>query len=129
MSLTRFELEFTRCGACCAPRESWATYVHVTLEERQRLPRRFALRVIDDELATVADLGETAADSLNAPHPQIGEPHPPFRRRAGVRCIALKGELGRDVGCEIHADRPEVCRRFRVGSRACLAARAEVLGL
>lgn len=129
MSLTRFELECTRCGACCAPRETWTTYVHVTVEERQRLPRRFALRVIEDELATLPDFEASTSDLHNTPHPQTRGSDTPFRRGPGVRCVALRGELGRDVGCEIHADRPAVCRRFRVGSRACLEARAEVLGL
>ncbi|HMR12025.1 MAG TPA: YkgJ family cysteine cluster protein [Polyangiaceae bacterium] len=125
MSLTSFDLDCTRCGACCAPRVDWTTYVHVPPHERRRLPQRFALLVVDDELSTIVD-----SDSHAAPPPQPHGIHEvPFRRAPGVRCVALEGELGEHVGCAMHRERPTVCRKFRVGSRACLEARAEVLGL
>ena len=39
-------------------------------------------------------------------------------------CIALQGEIGREVGCAIYETRPDHCRRFEPGSLMCLAARA-----
>ncbi|MCA9630885.1 MAG: YkgJ family cysteine cluster protein [Myxococcales bacterium] len=138
VSQTSFELDCTRCGACCAPRSDWSTYVHVPPAERARLPPRFALQVIDEELATISDPvpscdGEEAHRPLRDPRgssselervPRWSRPNTP-----GVRCVALEGELGLSVRCAMHQQRPSACRRFRAGSRACLEARAEVLGL
>ena len=39
------------------------------------------------------------------------------------RCVALSGQLGREVGCSIYAARPGPCREFEAGSEACLRAR------
>jgi Fe-S-cluster containining protein len=91
------------CGACCAPRANWRVYVAVDDAERQRLPEKYALRVLNGELRT----------------------HP---RRDGVRCVALVGTLGISVRCDIHPVRPAVCRAFAAGGRECREARAEVLG-
>lgn len=90
-----------RCGACCAPDEDWDRYVAVTDEEASVLPKRFRLRVLDGELGT--------------------EPRP-----GGVRCIALSGELGAEVGCMIYAQRPQACRAFLVNSEPCHEARASL---
>ena len=38
-------------------------------------------------------------------------------------CIALEGELGKDVTCTIYPDRPSTCRVFEAGSEACLRLR------
>jgi len=91
-----------QCGACCAPNTDWLSYPEVTDEEALVLPERFRLQIIDGELAT-------------------------RDRRGGVRCVALEGELGVAVRCEVHDVRPEVCRQFTAGSRHCLEARADVL--
>lgn len=66
------------------------------------LPERFRLQVVDGELAT-------------------------RDRPGGVRCVALSGELGVSVRCDVHAVRPSVCQRFVAGSRPCHDARADVL--
>lgn len=123
-SLTSFELDCQACGACCAPRTDWPTYVHVREVERRRLPTLFAARVIDGELATIPD----PTPSQPAIRTGSGEEMPESAAH-GVRCVALQGELGVRVRCQIHSVRPQVCRQFRAGSRACLEARAEVLGL
>jgi len=45
-----------------------------------------------------------------------------MRMREG-RCIALEGELKKQVTCTIYPDRPNVCRAFEAGSDACLHLR------
>jgi hypothetical protein len=97
------ELDCLRCGACCAPRARFRTYVEVTDSDLLRLPPRYALRVFDGELATA-------------------------RRKNGVRCVALTGTLGQQVRCDMHEQRPSACRAFEVGSEPCLEARKEILG-
>ena len=47
---------------------------------------------------------------------------PVMRERCG-QCIALKGEVGKQVRCTIYEDRPQVCREFEQGSAACDIAR------
>ena len=36
-----------------------------------------------------------------------------------TRCIALRGEVGKDASCSIYENRPEVCRIFTGGSDRC----------
>ena len=38
-------------------------------------------------------------------------------------CLALKGEVGKTVGCGIYENRPEDCRKFDAGSDRCHALR------
>jgi uncharacterized protein len=40
-----------------------------------------------------------------------------------VRCIALQGEVGKQVGCSIYEQRASTCREFAEGSEACNRAR------
>lgn len=44
------------------------------------------------------------------------------------RCVALDGEVGRQVACTIYAGRPGPCRELEEGSDACRQARRR-LGL
>ncbi len=92
------------CGACCAPPMDWRTYVEVTDLDAQRLSVRYRARVAAGELATTP-------------------------REGGVRCVGLRGTLGRRVSCRIHERRPDACRRFERGSPECHAARRDVLGI
>lgn len=39
------------------------------------------------------------------------------------RCLALLGELGREVSCAIYPCRPGPCQELEPGSEACLKAR------
>jgi Fe-S-cluster containining protein len=39
------------------------------------------------------------------------------------RCIALAGDIGREVACTIYAARPSPCREFEAGDEACVRAR------
>ncbi len=38
-------------------------------------------------------------------------------------CLALKGDVGKTVGCGIYENRPEDCRKFDAGSDRCRALR------
>ena len=49
-------------------------------------------------------------------------------RCEGDRCIALRGEIGQRVECEIYEYRPTVCRQFEPGSMDCRFVRDSVLG-
>lgn len=40
-----------------------------------------------------------------------------------VHCIALIGEVGRDVSCSIYEQRSSTCRQFEAGSEDCAKAR------
>ena len=41
------------------------------------------------------------------------------------RCVALDGDLGEGVGCEIYKVRPSGCRRVEAGDADCLQARRD----
>lgn len=41
-----------------------------------------------------------------------------------IRCVALSGTVGADVGCTIYHQRPAPCRELTAGSHACDKARA-----
>lgn len=40
-----------------------------------------------------------------------------------VHCIALIGEVGREVSCSIYEQRSSTCRQFEAGSEDCAKAR------
>ncbi len=99
--------ECRRCGACCVNTpenrcEGFAAYVEVkpddALLHRPELRRRFV--VVDKE----------------------GGTH--MRLDAQARCAALRGALGRRVGCAIYHYRPSPCRRVQAGSDLCQRYRA-----
>lgn len=41
-----------------------------------------------------------------------------------VRCVALDGELGQQVGCRIYPLRSSTCKEVQLGDAQCLKARA-----
>lgn len=86
------------CGACCAYSAEWP---------------RFSLES-DEELAAIPET-MVAADLSGM-------------KFEGGRCVALKGELGKCVGCTIYPIRPIVCRDCMPGDPECLMAR-EAAGL
>lgn len=43
---------------------------------------------------------------------------------APPRCVALAGEIGREVGCTIYPQRPSPCHELQPGEERCLRARA-----
>jgi uncharacterized protein len=94
------ELDCQRCGACCA-----VFRVSFYWAEADDAP------------------GGTVPVALTRP---VGTLH---RCMAGtetrpVRCIALRGDIGRDVGCSIYAQRSSTCRSVMPGDSQCLKARA-----
>ena len=40
-----------------------------------------------------------------------------------VRCVSLRGDIGREVGCAIHEQRSSTCREFALGEPRCDEAR------
>lgn len=40
------------------------------------------------------------------------------------QCVALRGQVGKEVSCSIYARRPLVCREFTVGGDDCREARS-----
>ncbi|MCB9683293.1 MAG: YkgJ family cysteine cluster protein [Alphaproteobacteria bacterium] len=106
-------LDCTACGACCCNTdenraEGYPWYVPID-DPRARLLTRPDLRK-----------RYVAHDPDDVPH---------LRLDPSGRCVALTGRLGLRVACAIYADRPRACRRVQPGDGACLAARAERLGL
>ncbi|WP_020408513.1 YkgJ family cysteine cluster protein [Hahella ganghwensis] len=43
--------------------------------------------------------------------------------QSATRCVALEGEIGGDIRCNIYEQRSSTCREFEAGSEACLRAR------
>jgi uncharacterized protein len=41
-----------------------------------------------------------------------------------VRCVALSGEVGQQVGCRIYSQRSSTCKEVMPGDAQCLKARA-----
>jgi Fe-S-cluster containining protein len=102
--------ECQSCGACCVnplenQRAQRTDYVPVETSARL-LARSDLLRKY---------VGE---DVMGAPH---------LRMLAGGRCAALRGALGRKVGCAIYHHRPRACRTVQPGDADCLRSRADHL--
>ena len=43
--------------------------------------------------------------------------------RQAPRCVALEGEIGAAVSCNVYAQRPSPCRELQPGDEKCLRAR------
>jgi hypothetical protein len=98
-----------KCGACCS-------MYRVTFR---------SIETHEDSFGVPADLTvkvspETSAMKFNNPKSQ--------------RCVALKGSIGKNVGCSIYDNRPSPCRNFKASfedgtqNPRCDEARA-VMGL
>jgi Fe-S-cluster containining protein len=74
----------TSCGACCAR-------FRVSFYSEERVPEGYSYEVAPFERAL-----KTKTDAEGRP-----------------RCIALRGEIGSNVGCGIYAQRPTPCREFK----------------
>jgi len=90
------------CGACCGPPYVAPTYVDLTALDAARLSAA-------QRRAYVAP-GTTALKTAHT-----GD---------GIICVALRGRIGTRVSCAIYERRPDACRRFKPGSRACRRLRA-----
>lgn len=102
------------CGACCSGPEDTPTWADMTQADVARVSPRARRRLAvwscggTIQHATAAEWRE---DSSGAEY---------------AACVFLRGTPGRRVSCGIYETRPDVCRRFRPGSRVCLKARREL---
>jgi uncharacterized protein len=100
------EYDCQRCGACCADHGGLGGdgYAYLSPPESRRM-RRLGLSVVNDGGA--AFLGTRAGQGVSPV------------------CVAFRGRVGSGCGCSVYADRPGVCRSFRVGEPLCLQARRD----
>ncbi|MBM3390992.1 MAG: YkgJ family cysteine cluster protein [Betaproteobacteria bacterium] len=89
----------TTCGACCA---AYRVDFH-------RLD-------LDSAPGGAVPAGLTFSLTANLVRLRGTDDFPP-------RCVALEGEIGREVRCTIYAQRPGPCRELEPGSDACNRAR------
>lgn len=102
------------CGACCSTDLDTPTWADMTPADVARVSPRTRKR-----LAVWRCGGETSyATAAEWREPPGGPEH--------VACVFLRGTPGRRVYCGIYETRPDVCRRFRPGSRPCLEARRDL---
>jgi len=99
------EPECKTCGACCTGKDG--DFVPVGTLDKRRLPTKYIKKL-----------------------QKLNDPETPLllgmkRFGDGQACVALKGTLGKEVSCDIYAQRPEHCRTFERGGDACKARRAE----
>jgi Fe-S-cluster containining protein len=98
------------CGACCA------FYV------RDIGTKRRSVVLFDAEAEKIPHLVhrlELPIFTYNYKMKRVGEPHE-------ATCIALAGELGKNVACTIYEQRPAGCRTFTVGGKCCNEARVSI---
>ena len=101
--------ECRTCGACCTGSSSDGDFVPVTRLDRKRLPTKYQKKL--------QDLSEQTSGAMQA----LG-----LKRFGAVEaCIALKGTLGKDIQCDVYAQRPDFCRTFEKGSQQCHDRRRE----
>jgi Fe-S-cluster containining protein len=79
----------TTCGGCCAFSYDWPEFTDESDLQMEGIP----LELCDVE------------------HGRM--------KCAGDRCLALTGEVGRQVSCSVYPNRPNVCRAFEPGSDDC----------
>ncbi len=94
------ELDCQRCGACCAT-----------------FRVSFYWAEADDAPGGTVPVALTEAVS-----PQLRCMK--GTERKPVRCVALQGEIGQQVGCGIYAQRSSTCRSVEPGDAQCRKARA-----
>ena len=87
------------CGACCAT-------FRVSFYWAESDP--FAGGSVPAELTTKISPNLVSMAGTNQPDP---------------RCVALTGEIGKQVSCSIYEQRSSTCREFEAGSADCLKAR------
>jgi Fe-S-cluster containining protein len=106
------EFDCQACGACCVSPYRGDTYVALDESEAARLASA-RLPVIfqrqgGDPPEYVPKLGTKRSDqAMNV-------------------CVALGGVVGSTCFCGIYQVRPNACRQFEVGGKACLEARRRI---
>lgn len=91
--------ECTHCGACCASFRVSFYWGESSAHEHGTVPA---------ELTTAI-----------SPHHVCMK----GTEQKPVHCIALEGEVGREVSCNIYELRSSTCRQFEAGSEDCAKAR------
>src|SRR5437773_2212882 len=99
-------LDCLTCGACCLSPFGGEGYIRLSAEEEKHLGRRGlpVLVMSLDPQDRIVLLGTKS-------------------NRNGRVCVALTGQVGKQVACAIYPDRPELCRQFEAGSPECRQAR------
>lgn len=88
------------CGACCA------FLLCVAVKPTDSTSDSYVWKITGED-----NLGEMIVDKF-------------MRRKAEtMTCVALGGNVGETVGCQIYEERPQVCREFEAGSDKCHALR------
>ena len=82
-----------RCGACCAYDKNWPRF---SLEAEEDIA------LIPEALVALDKSGMRCVEN---------------------RCLALSGEVGKQVSCTIYGLRPDVCRTCMPGDPECNTAR------
>ncbi|QJR82347.1 YkgJ family cysteine cluster protein [Alteromonas pelagimontana] len=90
-----------QCGACCAT-------FRVSFYWAESDP--FLGGTVPEALTEKVNASCVAMKGTNQPQP---------------RCVALVGNIGEDIRCEIYEQRSTTCREFEPGSVACLKARVK----
>ncbi|WP_181405130.1 YkgJ family cysteine cluster protein [Aestuariibacter sp. GS-14] len=94
-------LSCVNCGACCAS-------FRVSFYWSEADP--FTAGTVPAELTEKISPTRVAMAGTNQPKP---------------RCVALQGEVGKEVSCGIYPQRSSTCREFEAGSVECLKARVK----
>ena len=100
------------CGACCLGGYDVATsgWADCTIEDVKRMSRAVRAKLIN-------------ADGRGWSPPATPTV---MTKKFGAVCTFLRGTPGKRCSCRIYATRPNVCRTFLPGSRACRTARTEI---
>jgi len=99
--LNEAEFDCQRCGACCA-----------------QFRVSFYWAEADDAPGGTVPAGLTEPVGDGVHRCMIGTAARP------VRCVALQGTVGQQVGCSIYEQRSSTCRSVMPGDEQCLKARA-----
>jgi Fe-S-cluster containining protein len=102
------ELDCQRCGACC-----------VNLPSNRVEGFAYWVEIAEDD----AILGRADLVRKHVVHDGDGVPH--LRIVDDGRCLALRGAVGKQVGCTIYHHRPSPCRTVQPGDELCLRYRRE----
>ena len=122
-----------KCGLCCIANYDQEAFADVTIEDVERLNRRWAKKNI--LYPRTIDLLAAVIDSTSLVHGAVRtrwvtSKTGPLKGTEACACVALQGSIGYRVRCTIYNRRPEVCRKaVKPGDRICKAIRKEILGL
>ena len=100
------ELDCRSCGACCKS--------HPNYQEKDWVP------------VYRADVARMSAEEKEKYLLEISSNKFAIKLTTDRRCVALSGEIGSCVSCDIYANRPGVCRNFEKGASECHSARWQV---